>query len=61
MMAEAIGAPMNAARTRKMMKTPPPIAILSFLRRIQTCSQYPRALTASISPSSVPDSVAIAP
>ena len=43
-----------------MIVTPPTIAILSFLKRRQTCSQYPRALI-SISPSSTPDSSAIAP
>ena len=35
----AIVAPGNAARTRKMMKMPAPIATLSRLNRRQTCSQ----------------------
>ena len=35
----AIGASTNAARMSTMMKTPPAIAILSRLKRSQTCSQ----------------------
>jgi hypothetical protein len=35
----AIGEPTKAARKRKMMKSPPPIATLSRRKRRQTCSQ----------------------